>query len=489
MLLLTEELFEKHPDARHAEADRFDHLLVDEYQDTNGSQYRIIKRLAAGHRNLCVVGDDDQSIYGWRGAEVAHILRFERDWPQATVVRLEENYRSTAAILESANQLILFNKHRHDKVLRPARHGGDPPRIVQFKDEAAEAEGVVGDLAIRLTMPGAEPRDFAILFRTKEQPRAFEMELRKADLPYVLVGGMSFYDRKEVRDLLAYLKVITNPNDEVSLLRIINTPPRGIGQTTVRRLIESSVSQGQSLWKTLRSKPAASIAGDAGARSIGQFCALIESFSRRVSNEPLSTLVDDLIQRTGYTSELSRIYTDPNERDSRLASIEEIVNAIALYERHAKKPTLAGYLEEAALGDRDDPNEKDSQLSRNAIALMTLHSAKGLEFPQTYLVGMEEGILPHHRSVAADGDAIDEERRLCYVGVTRAQDRLTLSLALTRKKWGKTRDTQPSRFLYELTGQADRFDVQGSQRKTPAMSDRKRKSTAPAKTRASKKSR
>ncbi len=480
LLLLTEELFEKYPDARRAEADRFDHLLIDEYQDTNGSQYRIIKRLAIGHRNLCVVGDDDQSIYGWRGAEITHILRFERDWPRATVVRLEENYRSTAAILERANQLILFNKNRHDKVLRAARHGGEPPRILQFKDETAEAEGIVQDLKKRLAQRGTVPRDFAILFRTNEQPRAFEMVLRKENLPYVLVGGMSFYDRKEVRDLLAYLKVLANPHDEPSLLRIINTPPRGIGQATVKRLLDLAVSNGKSLWSTLGSPAARAEAGDKAARSIGQFRATIESFRSRVGHDSLSRLVSELIQKTGYTSELSRIYTDPTEREARMASVEEIVNAVANYEKQAQKPTLSGYLEEAALGDRDDTTEKDSQLARNAIALMTLHSAKGLEFPQVYLVGLEEGILPHHRSVAADGDAIDEERRLCYVGVTRARDRLTLSLALTRKKWGKARDSQPSRFLYEFTGQAELLKAKKASAQTRLKATTRRKSRSPA---------
>ncbi len=227
------------PKARQAEAGRFDHLLVDEYQDTNASQYRIVKALAAGHRNLCVVGDDDQSIYGWRGAEVAHILRFKQDWPEAKVVRLEVNYRSTHEILAWANRLIAFNKLRHAKVLR-ATFGGEPPRILQFEDEIKEAKTVVAEIAARIAGEKRRPKDFAILCRTNEQPRAFEMELRQAKIPYVLVGGMSFYDRKEVRDVLAYLKVLAHPADEPSLMRIINVPPRGIGQTTVKRLMEEA---------------------------------------------------------------------------------------------------------------------------------------------------------------------------------------------------------------------------------------------------------
>ncbi len=223
LLLFTEELFSQHPKIRRAEADRFDHLLVDEYQDTNGSQYRIVKALAERHRNICVVGDDDQSIYGWRGAELTHILRFKNDWPDAKVVRLETNYRSTQEIIDWANRLIAFNKLRHDKMLR-ATTSGETPRILQLQDEAEEARTVVDEIAARVDSNQSRPRDFAILCRTNEQPRTFETELRRAKIPYVLLGGMSFYDRKEVRDVLAYLKLLANPADEVSLLRIINTP-------------------------------------------------------------------------------------------------------------------------------------------------------------------------------------------------------------------------------------------------------------------------
>ncbi len=224
LLLLTEELFQKFGEVRHAESQRFDHLLIDEYQDTNQNQYRIVKALAESHRNLCVVGDDDQSIYGWRGAEVEHILRFQRDWPEAKVVRLEDNYRSMEAILEFANRLIAFNRNRHDKILRAARTGGLRPIILQCQDEAEEAQKVVADIKLRLQNPAINLRDIAILFRTNEQPRAFEMELRRVNLPYVLIGGQSFYDRREVKDVLAYLRVLDNPRDEPSLLRVINTP-------------------------------------------------------------------------------------------------------------------------------------------------------------------------------------------------------------------------------------------------------------------------
>jgi DNA helicase II / ATP-dependent DNA helicase PcrA len=455
LLLCTEELFEKFAEVRRAEGERFSHLLIDEYQDTNGSQYRIVKALAGSHRNLCVVGDDDQSIYGWRGADVSHILRFKHDWPDAKVVRLEENYRSTAAILTLANRLIRFNRQRHDKVLRPARPGGEKPQILQCKDEVAEARQVVDDIRSRLQDGAAEPRDFAILFRTNEQPRAFEMELRKALLPYVLVGGMSFYDRKEVRDILAYLKLLVSPSDEVSLRRIINTPPRGIGPKAVGALIDHAVAKGKTLWDILPAASEIPAMPSPASEAIEKLRSMIEQFRRRLLQESSLDVVSALIHQIGYRDDLVRQYKDPQELQARWAAVEDVVNSLAGYEQRSKRPTLGGFLDEIAMGDRENEQDKERQLSRNAVALMTLHSAKGLEFPQVYLVGMEEGLLPHRRSVEMEGAAIDEERRLCYVGITRAQDRLTISLALSRLKWGKARATEPSRFLFEITGQAD----------------------------------
>ncbi len=453
LLLCTEDLFNQFPDVRAEEAKRFDHLLIDEYQDTNQSQYRIVSALAARHRNLCVVGDDDQSIYGWRGAEVEHILRFSRDWPDAVVVRLEENYRCTAEILELANRLIQFNKTRHDKTLRAARPGGERPRIEQFKDETDEAKSVVRDIASRLTEPGVEPRHFAILFRTNEQPRAFETELRSANLPYVLIGGMSFFDRKEVRDVLAYLKLLQSPNDEVSLLRIINTPARGLGPKAVETIIARAVEQGKTAWDILSHRSSLNGLPHAAIQGADQLVGLV---NENREDKSLVDICQSLLTTIDYEGELRRTYSEESEQESRWLAVQEVVNAIAAYEQKAKKPTMQGFLDDILLDGSDFDREKESQLQRNAIALMTLHSAKGLEFPNVYLVGMEEGLLPHHRSVATGGAAIEEERRLCYVGITRAQDRLTLSMSLTRMKWGKPRDTIPSQFLFEMTGVAEK---------------------------------
>jgi DNA helicase-2/ATP-dependent DNA helicase PcrA len=299
------------------------------------------------------------------------------------------------------------------------------------------------------------------------------MELRQAKIPYVLMGGMSFYDRKEVRDVLAYLKVLAHPADEPSLMRIINVPPRGIGSTTVKRLMEEAVRQGKPLGAIIAKAGGADIpVCHSSVRSKGsqecpphqeslpyaavaRFHALIERFRRQVAEKSPAEIVKTLVREVGYREELDRLYPDINERDARWASVEELVNAVAGYCQRASKPTLAGFLQDVALTSAEGDDDKESKLERNAVALMTLHAAKGLEFSEVYMVGMEEGILPHHRSVADGDGAVDEERRLCYVGVTRAQRRLTLTLPLNRRKWGKSRPTQPSRFLYELTGQAE----------------------------------
>ncbi|HVJ16594.1 MAG TPA: UvrD-helicase domain-containing protein [Polyangiaceae bacterium] len=458
LLLKTEELFDKHPEARYAEASRFDHLLVDEYQDTNNLQYRIMRALGERHRNVCVVGDDDQSIYGWRGAEVAHILNFSKDWPEAKIIRLEENYRSLAPILEYANTLIAHNSNRHGKVLRATREGGSPPRTLRFEDEVAEAETVVREIQQRIQ--GSEhgvrtsPSDIAVLFRTNEQPRAFEVELRRARVPYVLVGGMSFYDRKEIKDVLSYLRVLANPADEVSLLRIINTPARGIGTGAIETMVEKAVEQGIPLWQLLPQVPSdGDIQHHTGERVEG-FRRLMESYRARLGTEPLAPMVSELMQKIEYKSELERVYKNAGEPEARMQGVEEFVNSIALYEQRAEQASLLGFLEEVALSGREDEKDDDKR-ERHAITLMTLHSAKGLEFPHVYMVGMEEGILPHGRSIV-DGRSIDEERRLAYVGVTRAQETLTLTFTRQRMKWGKPKPSIPSRFLMEMRGETER---------------------------------
>jgi DNA helicase-2/ATP-dependent DNA helicase PcrA len=478
LLVCAEQLLQENEAIRKEEAGRYDHVLVDEYQDTNGSQYRIIKALAIDHRNLCVVGDDDQSIYGWRGAEVRHILNFKTDWPEATMVRLEDNYRSTEAILQMANLLIAFNSHRHEKTLRAARRNGQQPRILQFPSESDEAKGVVEEIALRLKNdPSVEAGDFAILFRTNEQPRAFEMQLRALQLPYVITGSQSFFDRKEVRDLLAYFRWLDTPEDELALLRVINVPPRGMGATSIDKLLKKAVSDSSNIWKVMQEKqmvsslPSAAQAGitklkelhsqfTKRAQAITDYYSAVEQGTIAESNDSntvdsLTKLVSDIIQSLKYREEVQRLYPDVDECDMRLASIEEVINAVAQYEEEADSPNLHDFLSSVTLAGREFGSPKEKDMKKNAISLMTYHSAKGLEFPIVYMVGMEEGILPHRRSIIGDAEEVDEERRLCYVGVTRAQDELTLTLPMSRYKWGKARPTYPSRFLYEVTGQAD----------------------------------
>jgi DNA helicase-2/ATP-dependent DNA helicase PcrA len=392
---------------------------------------------------------------------VTHILRFKHDWPEAKVVRLEDNYRSTAAILEYANTLIAFNRNRHDKVLKAATPGGTRPGIMQCQDEVQESQRVVEDIRQQIEMRLSEPRDVAILCRTNEQPRSFETELRRANIPYVLIGGMSFFDRKEVRDILSYLRVIDNPHDEPSLMRIINQPARGIGNAAQKRLLEEATTRGKFLWDVLPDALLIDGIEAKTAAAVGGFRRLIEELAVLPEKFSIAQLVAKVIDRTNYRDALVKLYPDPAERETRLASLEEIVNAAASYDNSRRKksqPSLSEFLDDMLLNDRDDSDEKESQLKQNAVALMTLHSAKGLEFPRVYLVGMEEGILPHKRSLDMENDsAIDEERRLCYVGVTRAREHLTLSFTLTRRKWGKPQPTVPSRFLYEMTGQAESF--------------------------------
>jgi DNA helicase-2/ATP-dependent DNA helicase PcrA len=456
LLLKAEELFQKFPEARFAEASRFDHVLVDEYQDTNDLQYRILRAFADRHRNLCVVGDDDQSIYGWRGAEIAHILGFQKDWPEAKVIRLEENYRSVEPILRLANTLIHHNSARHPKKLVATREGGVDPRFLRFEDEVGESEGIVREIEARLKAePGTRivPSDVAILFRTNEQPRAFELELRRAGIQYQLVGGMSFYDRREIKDILSFLRVLSNPSDEVSLLRVINLPPRGIGASSIETLVKVAVERGQPLWAVLPEAPQnGDLAHGVGER-IEQFRRLIESFRARVGQQPLYLLATELLTQIDYRSEIRRVHREQADAEARWTIVEEFLNSIALYESRHEGATLQGFLEETALAGRDD--DKDDEKKPHALTLMTLHSAKGLEFPHVYLVGLEEGVLPHARSIV-EGRGIDEERRLCYVGVTRAQTTLTLSFAKGRMKWGKSRPSIPSRFLMEMRGDTER---------------------------------
>ena len=452
LLLLTTRLFEEHPDVLSKHQAKFDHVQVDEYQDTNGVQFQLVENLVARHRNICVVGDDDQSIYGWRGAEVQHILNFDGHFPGTKVIRLESNYRCTDRIIEYANRLVKHNRDRHDKKLIAHKPNGAPVRMQACEDETKEAEHVIGEISYLITELGVRPKDVAILFRTNEQPRLFETEMRRLNVPYVLMGGQSFFDRKEIRDVMSYLKVMSSPQDEVSLLRIINVPARGIGATTVEKLVELAVSEGRSLWDVVPQAVASGIVKNRTQAALSDFRNLLARFRKQALDKPaqLAGTIKKLLSAINYEGEIDRQYKDEAQAEIRKEIIEDFVNSIGQYVEKTSAPSLSDFLESVALMDKDT-DDKDSELEDNAVRLMTLHSAKGLEFPRVYLVGMEEGLLPHRRSVESDLEKdIAEERRLAYVGVTRAMDYLTLTRAKTRMKWGKRRDSIRSRFLPEM---------------------------------------
>ncbi|MEK6259221.1 MAG: UvrD-helicase domain-containing protein [Planctomycetota bacterium] len=452
LLLLTAQLFDEFPEVLARQQAKFKHVQIDEYQDTNEMQFQIVAALVRPHRNLCVVGDDDQSIYGWRGAEVKHILGFQQQFPGAKVVRLQDNYRCTTQIIQVANQLVHHNLGRHDKVLI-AHKSGVEVAVKPFPDEQLEAESVVREINYLVKELKVPPQHVAILFRTNEQPRLFESELRRVHLPYLLVGGQSFFDRKEVRDLMSYLKAIAHPADEVSLLRIINTPARGIGDASVEKLLARAVKSGRKIWDVVAEAAVEKEITAKTATAIETFRQLLDEYRHRFSAKraSLASTFETLIDVIDYESEIAKQYKEVHQQLARSGVIEECVTALRQYEQRAARPSLIEFLEETALNGNDREFGENEEFEQPAIKLMTLHSAKGLEFPRVYLVGWEEGLLPHQRSIDDDSStAVEEERRLAYVGITRAKDHLTISHALTRLKWGKRRESHPSRFLREM---------------------------------------
>ncbi len=430
---------------------RHRYLLVDEYQDTNGVQFEIVRQLVGPEKHLCVVGDDDQSIYGWRGADVSKILGFDKSFPGAKMVKLETNYRSTAQILGAANRVIKNNPNRHDKALRSAIGDGEPLMAVTMRDESVEAEKVVAEIK-HLVSQGHSYSDFAILFRTAVQPRPFEAELRMKEVPYVLVGGMSFFDRKEVRDVLAYLRVVANPRDEASLLRIVNSPPRGVGKTTLDRVLEFATQEGVSVADAFdRAQEIPKINMKAVEAVQGLRARLREVHRLHPKGEDLVELSRRVVEEVAYRDEVRRLYPEDDEFEKRWAAVDEVFNFAENYVSRRKRPGLLGFLNELSLSASESDSAEDAA-RRQAVTLMTLHSSKGLEYPRVYLVGLEEGVLPHQRAAAEDG--VEEERRLAYVGITRAQQALTLSWCAERARGGQKVTRHPSRFLLEVQGKS-----------------------------------
>jgi DNA helicase-2/ATP-dependent DNA helicase PcrA len=428
--------------------DRYRYVMVDEYQDTNGPQYEIVRAVAGRHRNLCVVGDDDQSIYGWRGADIAKILGFERDYPNSAVIRLETNYRSTEDILDAANRVIRHNPNRHGKTLRSHAGKGSPVRRYLAVDENEEAEHVVGEIRRKVEAADGRWGDFAILFRSGPQARSFEAELRAQNVPYTLVGGMSFFDRKEIRDVVAYLKLLVNPDDEVALLRVINCPPRGIGKASIDRILQWSSDEKIAVSAAFARASSAPGIPTAAAEACSDFLGVLASLRKR--KLPLEDLVAVVLEAVQYRTEVERSYSTPEEVAQRWSAVDEVVNFAENHRRRkGAAATLETFLHELVLEANDDPTNEEAR-DRSTVTLMTLHAAKGLEYPRVFLVGFEEGLLPHARAVAEN--SVEEERRLAYVGITRAREELTLTRTQTRAKYGRRAPSMASRFLYEYLG-------------------------------------
>ncbi len=446
LILQTTELFDGFPEVLGHYRRRWQYVLVDEYQDTNRVQYRLVNQLAGEHRNLCVVGDPDQSIYAWRGADVRNILDFERDFPHARVVKLERNYRSTRPILDGASAVVARNRARKEKRMRTERGDGEPIRLYEAADERDEAQFVVRELLGAVREEGRRLGDFAVFYRTHAQSRPFEEELLKYDVPYVVVGGVRFYERAEVKDALAWLRVLVNPADGQALQRLVNAPPRGIGRTTLERAAALAEADGAPLWVGLQ-RFAAQARGRAAPR-VRELLALLEELARTVRGLRPAEALALALERSGYLRQLEREGTP--EAETRLENLRELLSAAEDFAaanagEEDERSALELFLDQVALVS--DLDGWESRAER--VALMTGHSAKGLEFPVVFLVGLEEGIFPHTAS-SRDEAGLEEERRLFYVGMTRAMDRLVLTWAEERRRFGSRTWGVPSRFLGEI---------------------------------------
>jgi len=468
---------------------RFQHILVDEYQDTNRTQYELIKLLATNgddpqrfdrqRRSIFVVGDADQSIYSFRAADFKILMGFQDDFGDGlpdedtrTMIKLEENYRSTQNILEVANHLIENNTERIDKILRPMRSAGEPVFCYRSDNEIDEAQFVINQMReLQHQHPELNWGSFAILYRTNAQSRAFEEVLVRADIPYTIVGGLRFYDRKEIKDVLGYLKLLVNPYDTVSLMRVINTPRRGIGKSTLDRLSTAAQELGMPVWEILGDETSVNTLAGRSAKSVNRFAEIIRYWREQIDALPANQIIQGIMEDSGYVQDLKEQGTE--EAEERLQNVLELYNAVLQFEEENEDPSLINFLASAALSsDLDNLSE-----GQTAVSLMTLHSSKGLEFPVVFLVGLEQGLFPNYRSLN-DPAALEEERRLCYVGITRAQERLFITHAQERRLWGGREMAVPSLFLGELprellsTNLPHAIPSYPSQRISPTVADR-----------------
>lgn len=443
LLMLSIKLLQENKEVREKYQDRFDYLLVDEYQDTNHAQYLLTKFLAAKHRNICVVGDADQSIYGWRGADIQNILDFEKDYPDAKVIKLEQNYRSTQIILDAANAVIENNTGRKPKNLWTENKSGADIIYFQAVDERDEARFVIEQLQNLQCTENKKLGDMAILYRTNTQSRIFEEMLIKSGISYNMVGGLKFYERKEIKDIIAYLRVIFNPADSLSLLRIINVPKRGIGDASLAKIQAYAAANNVSLFEAVSNAAAIDGLSSRFVSKLDDLAGIIFELMNLSGEAPVEDLIDRVLRDTGYLEELENERTP--QAQSRIDNLHELISVAQEFAASEEENNLENFLAHVALVSDID----DTELGEDAITLMTLHSSKGLEFPVVFLVGMEEGLFPHARTLM-DETEIEEERRLCYVGITRAKEKLFLSSTKMRTIYGNTVTYPPSRFLQEI---------------------------------------
>ena len=447
LLTLAEKLLRDFPDVASAWQARYDHILVDEFQDTNKLQMDLLRRLTGPHRNICVVGDDDQSIYGFRGAEISNILEFERHFPNPTVVTLEENYRSTNPILNTANGVIRNNRERRPKKLWSAREGAEPVRLIAMPGDKEEAEFIVEEIELLKGREQLQFDDFALLFRTNNQIRPFEENMRRRKIPYRIIGGRSFFDRREIKDALAWLHLMVNRSDDINLLRIINTPPRGIGESVIEAVLEASAARKEPISTTLENEGFTASLSARSRSAVASFTAFLREWQDRLTGQypEMSAYLKALLDAIEYIPWLKRQCKDPEEEAQREKAIFELLESMK--ERNIRSETeLIDFL--ASVGLDDDRDSGDELEKQKGVSLITVHASKGLEFPVVYIPGFEEGIFPHKRS--ADEGTKDEERRLLYVAITRAMKRLTITYCGSRLKWGERQPCQPSTFLREL---------------------------------------
>ncbi|MEO1859241.1 MAG: UvrD-helicase domain-containing protein [Verrucomicrobiales bacterium] len=448
LLLFAVRLLNDHEDLRSVWRDKFQFITVDEFQDTNGQQMKLIQSLVGKEQNICVVGDDDQSIYGWRGAEITNILDFERFFNEPKIIKLEQNYRSTQAILHTANSVICHNPRRREKQLWSENVTNENVRVVAMADENAESQLVVDEILEMTTTEKRRYEDFAVLFRMNSQSRLFETKLREYKIPYRVIGGQSFYDRREIKDLIAYLTIIKNPDDDINLLRVINNPPRGIGAASIEIATDQSRDLGVSLSEVLQSEDYQKKLPQRSRSSVKKFIDMLEGYRSPMmsSYSGFGSLFSQFVDEIDFVDYLRRTCKTDTEREQRKLNVADFLVSLRDYESSGRKNGLQGFLDDVALQqDREDDDDG------SGVNLITLHAAKGLEFPVVYLVGLEEGVLPHKRSL--EEGTKDEERRLLYVGMTRAMERLTMSFCSMRVRYGEGVYCERSSFLDEMDPQ------------------------------------